>query len=133
MTPTIATVDIKTIHEIYKLIKTDYTENNERFLYFSATCLHLDPDVSLEIALNLRPNGGIIGIDISSLDGHLKSFKVLRSHAIPHDASGCQKGPGYSYFLPCPITNAYVGHLKALFFCIFVKTFKPNLFGLLQS
>ena len=137
MTTTIATVDLKTIHEIYKLIKTDYPEHNEIFLYFLATCLHLDPDVNLEIALKLRPYGGIIGIDNSSLDAYLKSFKVLRLHAILHDASGfiaeySQKGPGYSYVLPCPITNAYVGHLTGLFFCMFVKTFKRNLFSLLE-
>ena len=78
MTTTIATVDLKTIHEIYNLIKTDYPEHNERFLYFLSTCLHLDPDVNLEIALKLRPYGGIIGIDNSSLDTYLKSFKVLR-------------------------------------------------------
>ena len=137
MTTTIATVDLKTIHEIYNLIKTDYPEHNERFLYFLATCLHLDPDVNLEIALKLRPDGGIIGIDNSSLDTYLKSFKVLRLHAILHDASGfiaeySQKGPGYSYVLPCPITNAYVGHLTGLFFCMFVKTFKRNLFSLLE-
>ena len=137
MTTTIATVDLKTIHEIYNLIKTDYPEHNERFLYFLATCLHLDPDVNLEIALKLRPYGGIIGIDNSSLDTYLKSFKVLRLHAILHDASGfiaeySQKGPGYSYVLPCPITNAYVGHLTGLLFCMFVKTFKRNLFSLLE-
>ena len=67
-------------------------------------CLHLDPDVNLEIAVKLRPYSGIIGIDTSSLDGYLKSFKVLRLHAILH-ASGfiaeySQKGPGYSYVLP---------------------------------
>ena len=107
MTTTIATVDLKTIHEIYNLIKTDYAEHNERFLYFMATCLQLDPDVNFDIALKLRPYGGIIGIDNSSLDTYLKSSKVLRLHAIFHDASGfiaeySQKGPGYSYVLPCP-------------------------------
>ena len=117
MTTTIATVDLKTVHEIYNLIKTDYPEHNEIFLYFLATRLHLDPDVNLEIALKLRPYGGIIGIDNSSLDTYLKSFKKLRLHAILHDASGfiaeySQKGP---------ITNAYVGHLTVLFFCMFVK------------
>ena len=137
MTTTIATVDLKTIHEIYNLIKTDFPEHNERFLYFLASCLHLDPDVNLEIALKLRPYGGIIGIDNSSLDTYLKSFKVLRLHAILHDASGfiaeySQKGPGYSYVLPCPITNVYVVHLTGLFFCMFVKIFKRNLFSLLE-
>ena len=137
MTTTIATVDLKTIHEIYKLKKTDYREHNERLLYFLATRLHLEPHVNLKIALKLRPYGGIIGIDNSSLDTYLKSFKVLRLHAILHDASGFvaeygQKGPGYSFVLPGPITNAYVGHLTGLFFCLFLKTYKRNLFNLME-
>ena len=108
MKTAIATVDLKTIHEIYTLIKIDYQEHNERFLYFLATCLHLDPDVNLEIALKLKPYGGIIGIDISSLDCYLKSFKAHRLHAIIHNTSGffaeySKKAPGCSYVLPCSI------------------------------
>ena len=134
---TIATVDLKNIHEIYDQIKLDYPEYSERFVYFLAACLYLDPDTNLEIVLKLRPYGGLIGIDNSSLDKYLKSYKFLRLHAILHDASGftaehSQKGPGYSYVLPCPITNAYIGHMTGLMFCLFVKTFKRNLFTLLE-
>ena len=134
---TIATIDWKNIHEIYGQIKVDFPDYSERFVYFLATCLYLDPDVNLETALKLRPYGGLIGIDNSSLDTYLKSYKLLRLHAILHDASGfiaeySQKGPGYSYVLPCPITNAYIGHLTGLTFCLFVKTFKRNLFNLLE-
>ena len=128
---TIATVDLKNIHEIYDQIKLDYPEYSERFVYFLAACLYLDPDIYLEIVLKLRPYGGLIGIDNSSLDKYLKSYKFLRLHAILHDASGfiaehshSQKGPDYSYVLPCPITNAYIGHMTGLMFCLFVKTFK---------
>ena len=113
---TIATVDLKNTHEIYDQIKLDYPEYSERFVCFLAACLYLDPDINLEIVLKLRPYGGLIGIDNSSLDKYLKSYKFLRLHAILHDASGfiaehSQKGPGYSYVLPCPITNAYIGHM----------------------
>ena len=78
--------------------------------------MHLDPDVNPEVTLMLGPHGGIIEIDNSSLDGNLKPFKVLRLHAILHNASGFiaeynQKGQGYSYVLPSPFKNAYVGHL----------------------
>ena len=60
--------------------------------------------------LKLRPYGGLIGIDNSSLDKYFKSYKILRLHAFLHDASGfvfeySEKGPGYSYVLPCPVTN----------------------------
>ena len=134
---TIATIDLKNIHEIYEQIKVDFPDYSERFVYFLATCLYLDPDVNLETALKLRPYVGLIDIENSSSDTYLKSYKFLRLHAILHDASGFiaeyrQKGPGYSYVLPCPITNAYIGHLTGLTFCLFVKKFKKNLFNLLE-
>ena len=71
---TIATVDLDRIHEIYKKVKKEYSQCGERFLYFLATCLYLDPDIDLEIALKLRPYGGLIGIDNSSLDVYFKNF-----------------------------------------------------------
>ena len=79
---TIATVDLKSIHETYKEIEKEYSQ------YFLGTCLHLDPEIDLDIALKLRPYGGLIGIDNSALDKYFKSFKILRLHAILHDASG---------------------------------------------
>ena len=85
---TIATVDLQSIHENYQQVKKEYSEYGERFLYFLATCLYLDPDIDLDIALKLRPYGGLIGIDNSSLDKYFKSYKILRLHAILHDASG---------------------------------------------
>ena len=60
---TIATVDLKSFHELYHY--------------------------------------GLIGIDNSTLDKYFKSNKILRSHAILHDAFGflfehSEKVPGYS-------------------------------------
>ena len=135
---TIPTIDLKNIREIYEQIKVDYPEDSERFVYFLTACLYLDPDINLEIVLKLRPYGGLIGIHNSSLDTYLKSYKFLRLHAILHEASGfiaeySHKGPGYSYVLTCPITNAYVGHVTGLLFCLFVKTFKMSLFNLLEG
>ena len=106
-------------------------------MYFLATCLYLDPDLDLDIALKLRPYGGLIGIDNSLLDKYFKNLKILRLHAILHEASGfvfeySEKGPGYSYVLPCPVTNEYLGHVTGIAFCLYVKTFKNNLFSLLE-
>ena len=56
--------------------------------YFLATCQYLDPDLDLDIAVKMRPYGGLIRIDNSSLDLYFKSYKILRLHAILHDASG---------------------------------------------
>ena len=58
--------------------------------------------------------------------------KFLSLHAILYDALGfffqnSEKGPGYSYVLPCPVTNEYLGHVIRLAFCLYVKTFKSIL------
>ena len=100
MTTTISTVDLKTIHEIYKFIEAEYPDHNERLLFFLATCLHLDPDVNLENALELRPNGGVVEIDNYPMDGYLKPIKMLQLNGILHDAPGFiavynQKCQGY--------------------------------------
>ena len=73
---TIATVDLDRIHEIYKKMKKEYSQYGDRFLYFLATCLYLDPHLDLKIALKLRPYGGLIGIDNSSLDVYFKNLKI---------------------------------------------------------
>ena len=57
MASTIATVDKKIIHKNYLFLKENYPEYGERFVYFSATCLHLDPNNDHDIALKLRPWG----------------------------------------------------------------------------
>ena len=85
-------------------------------MYFVLTaCQCLDPDIDLEATLKLRPYGGLIGNDNSSLDNFFESFKLLRPHTILHDASDfiaeySYKGPGHSYMLPCPITNKHLSH-----------------------
>ena len=71
----IATLDLKSIQETYKEIEKEYSQYGKRLLYFLATCLHLDADLDLDIALKLRPYGGLIGIDNSSLDKYFKKFK----------------------------------------------------------
>ena len=65
---TLATVDLKAIHEYYKELKKDYFQYAERFLFFLATCQYLDLDLGLDIAMKMRTYGGLIGIDKSSAD-----------------------------------------------------------------
>ena len=96
---TIATVDLKSFHELYHYV--------------------------------------LIGIDNSTLDKYFNSKKNLRSLAILHDASGflfeqSEKGPSYSYVSSSSVTNEYLGHVTGLAFCLYVKTFKKNLFSLLE-
>ena len=110
-------------------MKKEYSEYRERFLCFLATCLYLDPDLDLQIALKLRPYGVLNGIDNSSLDVYFKNFKVLRLHAKLHEACGfvyeySGKVPGHSFVLPCPVPNEYVGHVTGNAFCLCLKNFK---------
>ena len=125
MTSTIATVDVEKIHEIFKDIQKEYPRYNKRFQYFLAACHHIDPYFDLDLALKFRPHGGLIGIDDSKLDKYLNHNKVLRLHAILHDATGFMyeisaKGPGYVYVLPCPISSEYMGHVTGISFCLFI-------------
>ena len=129
---TLATVDLKAIHEIYKELKKDCSPYGERFVYFLATCQYLDTDLDLDIAIKMRPYGGLTGIDNSSLDKYFKSYKILRLHASGFVFEYSEKGPGYSYVLPCPVTNEYLDHVTGLAFCLYVKTFKSNLFSLVE-
>ena len=134
---TIATVDLKSIHGTYKEIEKEYSQYGERFLYFLAVCLLLDPEIDLDTALKIRPYGCLIGIDNSALDKYFNSFKFLSLHAILHDTSGLvyeysEKGPAYSYALHCPVTNEYLGHVTGNVFCLNVKSFKNSLFSGLE-
>ena len=95
---TIATVDLKRVHELYQEVKKEYSGYSERYLYYLAICFYLDPNLDWDIAVMLRPYGGLIGFDNSTLDKYFKSYKILRLHAILHDSSGfvfehSEKGP----------------------------------------
>ena len=64
---------------------------------------------------------GLFGSDDYFLDKYFKSYKILSFHAVLHDASGfvfeySEKGPSYPYFLPCALTNEYLGHVTGLVF-----------------
>lgn len=129
------------LYEIYDITIFDEEVANVKDIrkkYFVAACVHFDPTIKPEIALKLRPYGGLIGIENSSLDKYLKSSKVLRLHAILHDAAGFVKerndsGPGYCYNMTsCPINCCFFGHVTGIIFCTFVKVFKSELFSLMK-
>ena len=133
----IATLDLKSIHVLNHEVKKEYSGYSERYLYFFATCFYLDLDLDFDIALKLRHYGILTDIDNSTLDKYFKPCKILRLHAILLDASSfvfehSEKGPGYSYVLPCLVTIEYLGHVTGIAFCLYVKTFKKNLFNLLK-
>ena len=103
----ISASDITLLHNAFKLEienHPEFRQKSKRQLYFLAACAIFDSNLDLCVALKLRPHGGLIGIDDSSLDYCLKFSKVFRLHAVLHDAAGFVKehsnqGPGYIYFL----------------------------------
>ena len=127
------------IHENCLLVSSLYPNNSVRLNYFLATSAYFSEieGFDFDIALKLRPYGGIIGIDNSSVDKYLKISKVLRLHAILHDAGGFiyeryKQRPGYSYMLPWKSSNCFSGHLSGIFFCLYLKVFHPSILQLLE-
>ena len=78
-------------------------------------------DFDYDIAMKLRPYGGLIRTDNSSMD-RLKDSKILRLHAILHDAAGYiqenyKQGPGYAKMLPSDLNSPFAGHNTEIAFC----------------
>ena len=92
---TIATLDLKSIRELYLEVKKEYSGYSESYLYFLSTCFYLDPYLNLDIALKLRPYGGLIGFDNSTLDIYFKSYKILNCMlffmTLPHSSLNTAK------------------------------------------
>ena len=129
--------DLKTLQENYEFISRHYKENADRKNYFLAACKLFNPNVDLKIAIESRPYGGLIGMGNSLLDKYFNRWKILRLHAVIHDAAGYIKekdsiGPGYLYALSCPINSCFIGHVTGLMFCIYVKLFHQKPFSLLE-
>ena len=133
--------DLENIHEIFITLKKTYPENTNRRNYFLAACslffFSTTNDINNDVAIKLRPYGGLIGIDISSLDKYLNDSKILRMHAILHDAAGYVRevynsGPTYCYVLPWKCNSSLIGHLSGITFCLYIKLKKPKLYHLLE-
>ncbi len=109
--------EICVTHKKFQKIEKALPHNSNWKNYFLAACLHFNPNIDLEIASKLRPYGGLIGTDNSSSENRLKGSKILRLHAVLHDAAGfvhdhLQLRPGYTYALPCPNNSCYLGHFS---------------------
>ena len=137
----VTSTDLEIIHEIYLTVKKTYPENSDRRNYFLAACsvffFSSENELNYDVAIKLRPYGGLIGIVDSSLDKYLKDSKILRLHAILHDAAGFvdevyNTGPTYCYMLPWKCNSSLIGHLSGITFCLFVKLTRPELYQLLE-
>ena len=110
-----------------------FSQNSKRKNYFLAACYLICADVNLKEVNDHAPFGGIIGMGNSSLESVLGKYKVLRLHAIFHDAAGfmkCQynKGPGYLYILvnaPRYFNMCWIGHITGIIYCIYLAITSP--------
>ena len=87
------------------------------------------------------PFGGLIGTANSGLHEYLKWSKIMRLHAVFHDAAGYMRkrfeiGPGYTY---APFSWGYgrrksplAGHLTGVIYCLFLKIKEWRLFWKLE-
>ena len=137
--PIVCRYCLKNIHEKYLLLATTYPNNSVRLNYFLAASEYFSQKENFDYdnALKLRPYGGLIGIDNSSLDSYLNNSKILRLHAILHDAGGFiqelyTEGPGYSYMLPWKLNSCFTGHLTGILFCLYIKVFHSKIYHLLE-
>ena len=74
--------------------------------------------------------GGLSSYGNSYLDSVFRYLKVLRLHAILHDAAGAVrshtgKSLGYCYMIGREPNSCLLGHVTAKLFCLHVKLFYP--------
>ena len=103
---------------------------------FLAVCWSLDETIDLHKVNSKAPFGGYIGPGDSSLHDLLKFSKIIRMHAIFHDAHGYMRtengiGPGYVYTLTDKKlfrNNMLLGHFSRILYWTFVKFFNSEYF-----
>ena len=138
---TVTSTDLEIIHARFITLKKTYPENTNRRNYFLAACslffFSTTYDIDYDVAIKLRPYGGLIGIENSSLDKYLSDSKILRMHAVLQDAAGFVQevyntGPTYCYVLPWNCNSSLIARLSGLTFCLYIKLRKPKLYHLLE-
>ena len=136
----VSPIDSKVIHKIYTSLKQTYPDDSNRQNCFLPACSQFfvsSDNLGYDILLKLRPSAGLIGIDNSSLDKYLKSFKIIRLHAVLHDVAKFmpelyQEGPTFCYKLSWNCNNSFLEHLSGIACCLFFKLKKPEVYHLLE-
>ena len=127
----------KTVYHLLDDYSSSLPNNSMRKNYFLAACYLISPSVDINEIDSHSPFGGLIGVGDSCLDSLLNKFKILRLHAILHDAAGFMKreynlGPGYLYILnhvPTCFNLCWIGHVTGVLYCIFLALKSPIIFN----
>ena len=95
-----------------------FPENSTTKNAFLAVCRFIDENVDLNEVNAKAPFGGKLGPGDSKLDNYLNCSKILRLHAIFHDAYGYIVTKAQSFR-----NNTLLGHFSGISYWIFVKLF----------
>ena len=122
---------------LYPGLKMSFKDNSVRKNQILGACLCWDSRLSSREVDQKFKFGGTIGYGDSYLDSVFRYSKVFRLHAILHDAAGAVrvnsgKGPGYCYMIGRGPKSCLLGHVTGLFFCLYIKTFLPSIFNLID-
>ena len=123
---------LMSIFRLYPGLKLSFEHNSVRQNLFLSACFCWDSRISLREMHQKFKFGGTIGNGNSYLELFFRHFKILRLHAILHDAAGavrahCGKGHGYCYTIGRGPNSCLLGHVTGLLFCLFVKLFLPSI------
>lgn len=113
-----------------------YPKNSTTKNAFLAVCLYLDNTVDLHQVNSSAPFGGKIGPGNSHLHKLFEFSKIMRMHAIFHDAHGFMRrengtGPGYVYTLTDKQlfrNSMLLGHFSGILYWTFMKLFNSQYF-----
>ena len=114
-----------------------FKHNSVRKNIFLSACFCWDSGLfSCEMNQKFKFDGRV-GYANSCLDSVFRYSKVLRLHAILHDAAGAArshsgKGPGYCYMIGRGSKSCVLDHAAGLLFCLYVKLFLPSFFNSLD-
>ena len=125
---------LMSIFRLYTRLKLSFEHKSVRKKPFLSACFCWFSTLSSGEMDQKSIFGGTIGYGDSYLESFFRHFKVLRLHAILHDASGAVRehsgnGPGYSYMIGRRPSPCLLGHLAGLLFCFNVKLVLPSIFN----
>ena len=122
------------VFRLYPGLKKSFEHKSVRKNLFLSACFCWISSLSLREMDQNFPFGGLIGYRNSYLDSVFRYSKVVRLHAILHDAAGAVrshsgKGTGYCYMIGRGPSSCLLGDVTGLLCCLYVKLFPPSFFN----